>query len=120
MTSGSGCAQRKPLSRRKSCLERSFHTALRRPISGLIVVQSTDATSCGCITLARMNTPGYKRILVYMFLLLAALANGSALRARVTRVEITSRSDVLGGQPFGEVGSYERITGRVYFSVAVA
>jgi hypothetical protein len=35
-------------------------------------------------------------------------------------VDITSRKDVLGGRLFGNVGAYERITGRVYFSVAVA
>jgi Alpha/beta hydrolase domain len=42
------------------------------------------------------------------------------LNARVVRVEITSRSDVLNGKQFGDHGSYERIQGRVYFSVAVA
>jgi hypothetical protein len=39
--------------------------------------------------------------------------------ARVTHVEITSRADVLDGKPFADAGAYERITGRVYFSVAV-
>jgi hypothetical protein len=42
------------------------------------------------------------------------------LAARVKGVEITSRADVLEGKPFGESGAYERITGRVYFAVAVA
>jgi len=42
------------------------------------------------------------------------------LAARVTRVEITSRDDVLRGQPFGDAGAYERVTGRIYFSVPVA
>jgi hypothetical protein len=32
-------------------------------------------------------------------------------------VEITSRQDVLNGKSFGEAGFYERITGRLYFSV---
>jgi hypothetical protein len=41
------------------------------------------------------------------------------LTARVVRVDIASRADVLGGQAFGEAGPYERITGRVYFSVRV-
>ncbi|HSC44754.1 MAG TPA: alpha/beta hydrolase domain-containing protein, partial [Candidatus Acidoferrum sp.] len=53
-------------------------------------------------------------------LLLLSVAAIAPLRANVTRVEILSRTDVLGGQPFGETGAYERITGRVYFSVAVA
>jgi hypothetical protein len=39
------------------------------------------------------------------------------LHARVTRVEITSRVDVLNGQSFGDAGAYERITGRVYYSL---
>jgi hypothetical protein len=42
------------------------------------------------------------------------------LLARVTRVQITSRADVLDAKPFGESGPYERITGRVYFALAVA
>jgi hypothetical protein len=42
------------------------------------------------------------------------------LLARVTRVEITSRTDVLEAKPFGDSGPYERITGRVYFAVAIA
>jgi hypothetical protein len=42
------------------------------------------------------------------------------LPARVTHVEITSRTDVLDSRPFGESGPYERITGRVYFAVPVA
>jgi hypothetical protein len=41
------------------------------------------------------------------------------LNARVTRVEIGSRTDVLKGKQFGNPGAYERITGRVYFSLAV-
>src|SRR5437667_11790114 len=42
------------------------------------------------------------------------------IEARVVRVEVSSRADVLNGQQFGEAGAYERIVGRVYFSVAVA
>jgi Alpha/beta hydrolase domain len=42
------------------------------------------------------------------------------LNARVVRVGITSRADVLQGKQFGEAGAYERIAGRVYFSVSVA
>ncbi len=41
------------------------------------------------------------------------------MHARVARVEVTSRQDVLGGKSFGEAGAYERITGRVYFSLPV-
>jgi hypothetical protein len=41
------------------------------------------------------------------------------LAARVVRVEIASRKDVLGGKVFGDSGVYERITGRVYYSLAI-
>ena len=41
-------------------------------------------------------------------------------QARVTHVDIESRKDVLNGQSFGDAGSYERITGRIYFSLPVA
>ena len=40
--------------------------------------------------------------------------------ARVVRVEIASRQDILDGKAFGNAGAYERIVGQVYFSVAVA
>ncbi len=52
--------------------------------------------------------------------LLAFLLINWSLQARVTRVEISSRQDVLGGKTFGEAGAYERIVGRVYFSIPVA
>ena len=34
----------------------------------------------------------------------------AAMRAEVTRVEITSKQDVLGGKSFGTVGAYEKLT----------
>jgi hypothetical protein len=43
-----------------------------------------------------------------------------AVHAAVVRVETSSRTEVLDGKTFGERGAYERIIGRVYFSVAVA
>jgi hypothetical protein len=52
-------------------------------------------------------------------LLFIALAVAPA-DARVARVEITSRTDVLNGKAFGDAGAYERITGRVYFLLPVA
>jgi len=41
----------------------------------------------------------------------------AASPARVVRVEITSRTDIQEGKPFGNVGPYEKILGRVYFAV---
>jgi hypothetical protein len=47
--------------------------------------------------------------------LLIALSIPSELSARVVRVVIETRQDVLGGRSWGDAGPYERITGRVYF-----
>jgi hypothetical protein len=58
--------------------------------------------------------------LAFVPLLLTLVACVSELHARVTRIEITSRTDVLAGKQFGTVGAYERIVGRVYFSLPVA
>jgi len=61
-----------------------------------------------------------RRLISALFLLVSLATLISSLHARVVRVEVASRVDVLGGKAFGAAGAYERITGRVYFSVAVA
>jgi Alpha/beta hydrolase domain len=53
-------------------------------------------------------------------LFLALALTAATLEARVVRVDVSSRSDVLQGQKFGDTGPYERIVGRIYFSVAVS
>jgi Alpha/beta hydrolase domain len=53
-----------------------------------------------------------------MLLFLAVLAFTVAnVHAGVARVEISSREDIAGGNAFGSAGAYERIIGRVYFTV---
>lgn len=59
------------------------------------------------------------RPLAFSSALFCLLLYCCALQARVTRVEVASRADVLDGQPFGSAGVYERLTGRVYFAVTV-
>jgi len=54
------------------------------------------------------------------FSLLIFVLSGPLVDARVKRVEITSRMDVQNGKPFGDSDAYERIVGRVYFSVQVS
>jgi hypothetical protein len=54
------------------------------------------------------------------FLFLALLLTVVPLHARVLRVDVVSRTTVLNGKEFGNAGAYERITGRVYFSLPVA
>src|ERR1700733_7117284 len=53
------------------------------------------------------------------FLVLSLLLTVGPLHARVLRVDIASRTTVLNGKQFGNAGAYERITGRVYFSLPV-
>jgi hypothetical protein len=51
--------------------------------------------------------------------LLFLLLSLTSVNARVVRLEITSRADLLNGTRFGDAGAYERIAGRVYFAVSV-
>ena len=46
----------------------------------------------------------------------ASLLSGHS-SARVLRIEVSSRTDVLDGRSFGDVGPYEKIIGKIYFSV---
>jgi hypothetical protein len=64
--------------------------------------------------LSRMR---FRRTLTSLLLFLIWAA--ALLNARVLRIEITSRTVLLNGKQFGDAGGYERIIGRVYFSVAV-
>lgn len=49
--------------------------------------------------------------------LLLLLALSLPTLARVLRVEVVRREDVLGGKAFGAAGAYEKLVGRVYFAV---
>ena len=40
-----------------------------------------------------------------------------ATHARVERVEVLARSDILEGKAFGEAGAYEKVSGKVHFAV---
>ena len=40
-----------------------------------------------------------------------------SVQARVTRIEITSRVSLIGGKSFGLAGPYEKVIGKVYFTV---
>ena len=57
---------------------------------------------------------------VLRLLVVILVCSGTWLNARVLRVEIVSRQDVLNGKTFGKAGAYERLIGRVYFSVRIA
>src|SRR5882672_10756774 len=53
---------------------------------------------------------------VWRVLLVGCLAVAPA-SAEVVRIEVQSRSDIVGGQSFGAVGSYEKISGKIFFAV---
>jgi Alpha/beta hydrolase domain len=61
-----------------------------------------------------------RRPLGLILLLFSLALTALPLSARVLRLEITSRIDVLNGKEFGEAGAYERIAGRVHFSLPLA
>src|SRR6185436_14594325 len=61
-----------------------------------------------------MNMPHPSKLLCSITLLLLATINA---QARVTRVEIISRADLLNGKEFGLAGAYEKIVAKVYFAV---
>jgi hypothetical protein len=50
-------------------------------------------------------------------ILLLLLAAPAALRGEVVRIDVTSRTDLLGGKPFGSAGAYEKLTGKIYFEI---
>ena len=54
---------------------------------------------------------------VRCLLLAIAIVGVQAAQADVTRIEIASRTDVLGGKSFGDTGPYEKIAGKVFFAV---
>jgi hypothetical protein len=68
----------------------------------------------------RSNKKPRLRCTAGLLFLAFMLAVTAAAQARVLSIQIDSRSDVLGGQRFGETGAYERLAGRVYFSAAAA
>jgi hypothetical protein len=64
-----------------------------------------------------MNAHARRRILAMALVAFVAGLASATMRAEVTRVEISSKQDVLGGKSFGAVGAYEKLTGKVYFAV---
>jgi hypothetical protein len=57
-----------------------------------------------------------KRSLSFLAYIAAMNLFAPATRAELTRIEITSRAELALGQTFGSSGSYERLTGKAYFT----
>ena len=50
-----------------------------------------------------------------LFVILGLAATPAS--ADVVRIEVQSRSDLLGGQDFGAAGPYEKLSGKIFFAV---
>src|ERR1700681_2194396 len=72
------------------------------------------AASCCSSSLRSRYSRMTKIVRTLALALLGAALIASRAHARVVRVEVISRSDIRG--TFGSAGTYERITGRVYFA----
>ena len=57
------------------------------------------------------------RSVLRLLVLAVALSAAHGTRARVERVEILSRNDVLDGKAFGDAGPYEKLVGKIHFTV---
>ncbi|MFQ5533063.1 MAG: hypothetical protein ACE5EP_04345, partial [Candidatus Methylomirabilales bacterium] len=57
------------------------------------------------------------RILVFLCVLTSITLAPSLGAARVVRIVVDRREDVLGARSFGAVGPYEKITGTIYFAL---
>jgi hypothetical protein len=55
------------------------------------------------------------RLLAFAAALIVLISQASF--ARVVRVEITSRADVLNGKSWDKAGAYEKIAGKIYFAI---
>lgn len=55
-----------------------------------------------------------KRVFVFVA---ALIALSSSLNARVVRVEMLAKADLLEAKPFGDAGAYEKISGKIHFAV---
>jgi hypothetical protein len=57
------------------------------------------------------------RVAVALISVAAIAPTISSSRAELAKVEIASRADLLGGKSFGTAGAYEKILGKVHFSI---
>jgi hypothetical protein len=60
---------------------------------------------------ALLEVPPMLRITLALVLLAAPV------HAEVVRVQVSSRADVLAGKAFGAAGGYEKLTGKIYFTI---
>ena len=49
--------------------------------------------------------------------ILALVVLAAPVSAEVVRIDVQSRGDLVGGQPFGAAGPYEKLSGKIFFAV---
>jgi hypothetical protein len=59
-----------------------------------------------------------RQVVLRGLLLGGALLAAAPAWARVVRVEVVSRADLLGGKSFGLAGPYEKLSGKMFFAVS--
>ena len=57
------------------------------------------------------------RVFRLVLIVLSLVAAAASAQAEVTRVEIRTTTDALGGRAFGSAGSYELLKGTIFFAV---
>ena len=57
------------------------------------------------------------RVAAALIAVLAFACANDRTQAEVTRIEIKSRTDILGGKEFGKAGAYEKIVGTVHYAL---
>jgi Alpha/beta hydrolase domain len=55
--------------------------------------------------------------MIFRTTLFLVLLTAASAQAEVVRIDVQSRADVLSGRPFGSAGSYEKLSGTIYFAV---
>jgi Alpha/beta hydrolase domain len=55
--------------------------------------------------------------LIHSVVFLAIMLAAQTTRARVTRIDVSNRSEILHARIWGQSGAFEKIAGRVYFAV---
>ena len=67
----------------------------------------------------KRGSGGRRGCFLFVFFLLFMLLSAETARAKAARMEITERSIFAGGMPFGDVGPYEKIRGKLHYAVDV-
>src|SRR6266404_6161495 len=90
-------------------------------MAGIGGLRCSDCGRCGWVQWRRTRPTGRilmnRRGVVTLGVLLLLSLQATLSRAEVTRVDVATHEDTLGGRSFGAVGAYEWITGSAHFAL---